>query len=49
MFPDPQFKSNNERRRIVSSLLCSEYDYYLKDNGYLLTCTDVENLSKFMD
>lgn len=49
MFPDPQFKQNNERRRIVSSLLCSEYAYYLKPNGYLLTCTDVESLGEFMD
>ena len=48
MFPDPQFKNANERRRVVSTMLVSEYAYYLRDNGYLMTCTDVEDLAKYM-
>lgn len=48
MFPDPQFKSGNERRRVVNSLVAVEYAYYLRPGGYLLTCTDVESLAEYM-
>ncbi|CAL6016956.1 TRNA_methyltransferase subunit [Hexamita inflata] len=48
MFPDPQFKNSKERRRVVSTMLVSEYAYYLEEGGHFLTCTDVEDLASFM-
>ena len=48
MFPDPQFKSHNERRRVVSTVTACEYAFYLRSGAFLLTCTDVEPLSLFM-
>jgi len=43
-FPDPHFKAKNHRRRIVSSLLLSEYAHFLAPGGRLYTVTDVEDL-----
>ena len=30
-------------------MLVSEYAYYLKQGGFLCTCTDVEDLGKYME
>jgi len=43
-FPDPHFKAKNHRRRIVSSILLSEYAHFLAAGGRLYTITDVEDL-----
>ena len=43
-FPDPHFKAKNHRRRIVSSILLSEYAHYLAPGARLYTVTDVEDL-----
>lgn len=49
MYPDPQFKSSKENRRIVSTMLVSEYAYYLRpETGVLCTCTDVGELGEYM-
>ena len=49
MYPDPQFKTAKENRRIVSTMLVSEYAYYLKPReGVLCTCTDVPDLATYM-
>lgn len=46
-FPDPHFKAKNHRRRIVSTILLSEYAHFLAPNGRLYTVTDVEDLHKW--
>jgi tRNA (guanine-N7-)-methyltransferase len=43
-FPDPHFKAKNHRRRIVNTVLLSEYAYAIKPGGRLYTITDVEEL-----
>lgn len=43
-FPDPHFKKSNERRRIISSNLLSEYAYILRPGGIIYNITDVKNL-----
>lgn len=43
-FPDPHFKVKNHRRRIVSTILLSEYAYFLAPGARLYTVTDVEEL-----
>lgn len=43
-FPDPHFKTKNHRRRIVSTILLSEYAYFLAPGARLYTVTDVEEL-----
>ena len=49
MYPDPQFKAAKENRRIVSTMLVSEYAYYLRpETGVLCTCTDVPDLGEYM-
>lgn len=49
MYPDPQFKAAKENRRIVSTMLVSEYAYYLRPaTGVLCTCTDVPDLGEYM-
>ena len=44
LFPDPHFKKNTHRRRIISTELLSEYAYVLKEGGKLYTITDVKEL-----
>jgi len=44
LFPDPHFKKNNHRRRIISTELLSEYAYVLKEGGRLYTISDVKEL-----
>lgn len=46
-FPDPHFKAKNHRRRIVSTVLLSEYAHFLIPDGRLYTITDVEELHKW--
>lgn len=43
-FPDPHFKAKNHRRRIISTILLSEYAYFLRPGGRLYTITDVKEL-----
>ena len=43
-FPDPHFKKNNHRRRIVNLGFLSEYAYVLKNGGKIYCITDVEEL-----
>lgn len=43
-FADPHFKENNHRRRIISSVLLTEYAYFLKPYGRIYTITDVKDL-----
>ncbi len=38
-FADPHFKAKNHRRRIVSTVLLSEYAYLIKPGGRLYTIT----------
>ena len=46
-FPDPHFKAKNHRRRIISTVLLSEYAHFLIPDGRLYTITDVEELYKW--
>lgn len=48
MFPDPQFKASHARRRVISPQLLSEYAYYLAPGGYLLICSDLQDLYQYM-
>jgi len=43
-FPDPHFKAQNHRRRIISFGFLSEYAYSLKKGGRLYCITDVKEL-----
>jgi tRNA (guanine-N7-)-methyltransferase len=47
-FPDPHFKRQNHRRRIVSPALLTEYASFLRPGGILFTITDVEALHVWM-
>jgi tRNA (guanine-N(7)-)-methyltransferase len=47
-FPDPHFKRQNHRRRIVSPALLSEYAALLRPGGILWTITDVPALHAWM-
>jgi tRNA G46 methylase TrmB len=44
-FPDPHFKAKNFRRRIISSILLSEYAYFLAPNARLYAITGDRNTS----
>lgn len=47
-FPDPHFKARKHKARIVSSTLCAEYAYVLREGGLVCTITDVEELAGWM-
>lgn len=47
MFADPQFKTSNVRRRVLSVPLLSEYAYYMRPGAALVTCTDVQALHEY--
>ncbi|KAA0154071.1 hypothetical protein FNF29_02694 [Cafeteria roenbergensis] len=47
-FPDPHFKRQNHRRRIISPALLSEYAAVLREGGLLFTITDVPALHDWM-
>lgn len=44
LFPDPHFKTQNHRRRIINKGFLSEYAYTLKKGGKIYAITDVEEL-----
>jgi len=48
LFPDPHFKAQNKRRRIISHQLLAEYAYLLEVGATLYTITDVEDLGNWM-
>eukprot|EP00826_Nyctotherus_ovalis_P005911 TRINITY_DN1134_c0_g1_i3.p2 TRINITY_DN1134_c0_g1~~TRINITY_DN1134_c0_g1_i3.p2 ORF type:complete len:162 (-),score=37.23 TRINITY_DN1134_c0_g1_i3:128-613(-) len=43
-FPDPHFKKQNFRRRIINENILSEYAFVLKEGGMIYTVTDVKDL-----
>ncbi|CCW68999.1 unnamed protein product [Phytomonas sp. Hart1] len=47
-YPDPHWKRNNIRRRIISPGLVHEYCYWLRSGGLLYTVSDVEELEAWM-
>lgn len=47
-FPDPHFKRQNWRRRIVNNTLLSQYCYLLKPKGRIYTVTDCWELHEWM-
>ena len=46
-FPDPHFKAQNFRRRIINFGFLSEYAYCLKKGGRLYCITDVKELHEW--
>mmetsp|Transcript_10509 Transcript_10509/g.29899 ORF Transcript_10509/g.29899 Transcript_10509/m.29899 type:complete len:257 (+) Transcript_10509:69-839(+) len=48
LFPDPHFKAQNHRRRIISHQQLTEYAYLLEVGGVIYTITDVEELGTWM-
>ena len=44
LFPDPHFKRQNLRRRVVSPLLLSEYAYVLAEGALVYIITDVKDV-----
>ncbi|KAK9843552.1 hypothetical protein WJX81_008511 [Elliptochloris bilobata] len=48
LFPDPHFKVQNHRRRIISPQLLAEYAYLLAPGGRVYTATDVPELGTWM-
>ena len=48
LFPDPHFKKEKRKWRIISPTLLSEYAYLMKPNGRLYTVTDVPELFNWM-
>eukprot|EP01026_Neomeris_dumetosa_P060864 TRINITY_DN5742_c0_g1_i1.p1 TRINITY_DN5742_c0_g1~~TRINITY_DN5742_c0_g1_i1.p1 ORF type:complete len:257 (+),score=22.07 TRINITY_DN5742_c0_g1_i1:94-864(+) len=49
LYPDPQFKVANHRRRIINRSLVAEYAYCLREGGLLYTVTDVPTLADWME
>eukprot|EP00923_Selenidium_pygospionis_P044607 GHVN01077102.1.p3 GENE.GHVN01077102.1~~GHVN01077102.1.p3 ORF type:complete len:147 (+),score=15.83 GHVN01077102.1:2306-2746(+) len=47
-FPDPHFKKQNWRRRIINGSVLSLYAFCLKPGGLILTATDVLELHEWM-
>jgi tRNA G46 methylase TrmB len=45
---DPHFKTANHRRRIINTMLITEYAYFLAPGGMLYTITDVKDLGDWM-
>ncbi|GMR38618.1 hypothetical protein PMAYCL1PPCAC_08813 [Pristionchus mayeri] len=48
LFPDPHFKKQKHKWRIVSAGLLAEYAYVIRPGGKLYTITDVEDLHVWM-
>ena len=48
LFPDPHFKKEKRKWRIISPTLLSEYAYLMKSKGRLYTVTDVPDLFNWM-
>eukprot|EP01045_Picozoa_sp_COSAG04_P024449 COSAG04_NODE_3052_length_3234_cov_1.629984_1_plen_609_part_00 len=47
-FPDPHFKKNTHRRRIISADMNAEYAYCLREGGLAYIVTDVLELHEWM-
>ncbi|XP_027199998.2 tRNA (guanine-N(7)-)-methyltransferase [Dermatophagoides pteronyssinus] len=48
LFPDPHFKKQKHKWRIISQQLLSEYAYFLRIDGYAYFATDVKELFDWM-
>jgi len=48
LFPDPHFKRQKHKWRIVSPTLLAEYAYVLASGGLMYTITDVEEVHHWM-
>lgn len=48
LFPDPHFKKQKHKWRIVSPQLLSEYAYFLRVGGHAYVATDVKELYDWM-
>jgi len=48
LFPDPHFKKQKHKWRIISSTLLAEYAYILREGGLIYTITDVHDLHEWM-
>jgi tRNA (guanine-N7-)-methyltransferase len=48
LFPDPHFKKNNHRRRVINQGMLSLYAFMLREGGLLYTITDVQDLHEWM-
>ena len=48
LFPDPHFKKQKHKWRIISPQLLSEYAYFLRVNGHAYVATDVKELYDWM-
>lgn len=48
LFPDPHFKKQKHKWRIISQQLLAEYAYVLKVNGKVYIATDVQDLFHWM-
>lgn len=48
LFPDPHFKKNKHKWRIISPTLLAEYAYTLRVGGLVYTNTDVEEVHLWM-
>lgn len=48
LFPDPHFKKQKHKWRIISSQLLAEYAYFLRIDGLVYIATDVEDLFNWM-
>ncbi|XP_064479544.1 tRNA (guanine-N(7)-)-methyltransferase-like [Ornithodoros turicata] len=48
LFPDPHFKKQKHKWRIISKQLLAEYAYVLRVEGLVYTITDVKDLHEWM-
>ncbi|CAC5370299.1 trmB [Mytilus coruscus] len=48
LFPDPHFKNNKHKWRIISQTLSAEYAYVIAVGGIVYTITDVKDLHDWM-
>lgn len=48
LFPDPHFKRQKHKWRILSPTLLAEYAYILKEGGLIYTITDVKEVHEWM-
>lgn len=48
LFPDPHFKRQKHKWRILSPTLLAEYAYILKEGGFIYTITDVKEVHEWM-
>lgn len=48
LFPDPHFKKQKHKWRIISRQLLSEYAYFLRVDGHVYVATDVKELYEWM-